>query len=38
MDVANLHLAFPDLVLSSAAEKKTAKEIWDILIKLYEVQ
>ncbi|KOM55676.1 hypothetical protein LR48_Vigan10g156800 [Vigna angularis] len=36
--VANLHLAMADSVLSSIAEKKTAKEIWDTLIKLYEVK
>lgn len=36
--VANLHLASADSVLSSVAEKKTAKEIWDVLIKLYEVK
>ena len=36
--VANLHLALADSVLSSVAEKKTAKEIWDALTKLYEVE
>lgn len=36
--VANLHLALADSVLSSVAEKKTAKGIWDVLIKLYEVK
>jgi hypothetical protein len=36
--VANLHLAMADSVLSSIAEKKSAKEIWDALIKLYEVK
>jgi len=36
--VANLHLALADSVLSSIAEKKTAKEIWDALTKLYEVK
>ena len=36
--VANLHLALADSVLSSVAEKKTTKEIWDVLIKLYEVK
>lgn len=36
--VANLHLAVADSVLSSIAEKKTAKEIWDTLIQLYEVK
>ncbi|KAF7825202.1 Retrovirus-related Pol polyprotein from transposon TNT 1-94 [Senna tora] len=35
--VANLHLALADSVLSSVAEKKTAKEIWDALVKLYEL-
>ena len=36
--VANLHLALADSVLSSVVEKKTAKEIWDALVKLYEVK
>ena len=36
--VANFHLAMADSVLSSVAEKKTAKEIWDVLTKLYEVK
>ena len=36
--VANLHLALADGVLSSVAEKKTAKEIWDTLTKLYEAK
>nr|KYP42748.1 Retrovirus-related Pol polyprotein from transposon TNT 1-94 [Cajanus cajan] len=36
--VANLHLAMADSVLSSIAEKTTAKEIWDTLVKLYEVK
>ena len=36
--VANLHLALADEVLSSIAEKKSAKEIWDMLTKLYEVK
>ncbi|KAF7838803.1 Retrovirus-related Pol polyprotein from transposon TNT 1-94 [Senna tora] len=36
--VANLHLALANSVLSSVAEKKTAKEIWDALVKLYEVK
>ena len=35
-DIANIHLALADEVLSSVAEKKTAKEIWDTLTKLYE--
>ena len=37
-DVANLHLVLADGVLSSIEEKKTAKEIWDILIKLYQAK
>ncbi|KAK0593129.1 hypothetical protein LWI29_031498 [Acer saccharum] len=36
--VANLHLALADGVLSSVAEKKMAKEIWDTLTKLYEAK
>ena len=36
--IANLHLALADGVLSSVAEKKTAKEIWDTLSKLYEAK
>lgn len=36
--VANLHLAMEDSVLSRVAENKTAEEIWDALIKLYEVK
>ena len=36
--VANLHLPLADSVLSSIAEKKTTKEIWDALTKLYEVK
>ncbi|KAK0578675.1 hypothetical protein LWI29_014246 [Acer saccharum] len=36
--VANLYLALVDGVLSSLAEKKTEKEIWDILTKLYEAK
>ena len=35
---ANLHLALADSVLSSVAEKKTAKQIWVTLVKLYEVK
>ena len=35
---ADLHLALTDRVLSSVAEKKTAKEIWDTFIKLYEAK
>ncbi|GKD94535.1 retrovirus-related pol polyprotein from transposon TNT 1-94 [Tanacetum coccineum] len=34
--VANLHLALADGVLSSIEEKKSAKEIWDHLARLYE--
>jgi hypothetical protein len=34
--IAYIHLALADEVLSSVAEKKTANEIWDTLIKLYE--
>ena len=34
--IANIHLALADEVLSSVAEKKTAKEIWETLTKLYE--
>ncbi|KAE8729592.1 putative Leucine-rich repeat protein kinase family protein [Hibiscus syriacus] len=34
--MANFHLALADEVLSSIEEKKTAKEIWDHLTKLYE--
>jgi DNA (cytosine-5)-methyltransferase 1 len=34
--IANIHLALTDEVLSSVAEKKTAKEIWETLTKLYE--
>ncbi|KAK8991373.1 hypothetical protein V6N11_062388 [Hibiscus sabdariffa] len=36
--IADLHLALADEVLSSIEEKKTAKEIWDHLTKLYEVK
>ena len=36
--IANLHLALADSVLSSVAEEKTAKKIWDALTKLYEVK
>ena len=36
--IANLHLALADSVLSSVVEKKTAKEIWDALFKLYKVK
>ena len=36
--VANLHLAIVGLVLSSIVVKKTTKEIWDSLIKLYNVK
>lgn len=34
--MANFHLTLGDNVLSSIEEKKTAKEIWDHLTKLYE--
>ena len=36
--VANLHLALADSTFTSVAKKKIAKEIWDVLIKLYEVK
>ena len=36
--IANLHLALADEILSSIEEKKTAKEIWDHLTKLYEAK
>lgn len=36
--IANLHLALADGVLSSIEEKKTAKEIWDHLARLYEAR
>ncbi|GMI76144.1 hypothetical protein HRI_001283700 [Hibiscus trionum] len=36
--IADLHLALADEVLSNIEEKKTAKEIWDHLAKLYEVK
>lgn len=36
--ISNLHLTLADSVLSSIAEKKTAKEIWDTLVTLYEVK
>jgi len=36
--IANLHLALAYAVLSSIAEKTTAKEIWDTLTSLYEVK
>ena len=36
--MANIHLALADNVLSSIEEKKTAKEIWDHLTKLYEAK
>ena len=36
--IAYLHLALADEMLSSMAEKKIAKEIWDTLTKLYEVK
>ncbi|KAK9042016.1 hypothetical protein V6N11_017099 [Hibiscus sabdariffa] len=36
--IADLHLALADEVLSSIEEKKTAKEIWDHLTKLYKAK
>ncbi|GJX19059.1 retrovirus-related pol polyprotein from transposon TNT 1-94 [Tanacetum coccineum] len=36
--IANLHLALADGVLSSIEEKKSAKEIWDHLARLYEAR
>ncbi|KAE8726848.1 hypothetical protein F3Y22_tig00005974pilonHSYRG00145 [Hibiscus syriacus] len=36
--MTNFHLALADEVLSSIEEKKTAKEIWDHLTKLYEAK
>nr|GEW52879.1 Gag-Pol polyprotein [Tanacetum cinerariifolium] len=36
--IANLHLALADGVLSSNEEKKTAKDIWDHLARLYEAR
>lgn len=36
--IADLHLALADGVLSSVAEKKTSKEIWGTLIRLYEAR
>ncbi|GJZ85213.1 hypothetical protein Tco_0650552 [Tanacetum coccineum] len=36
--IANLHLALADGVLSSIEEKKTAREIWDHLARLYEAR
>ena len=36
--IANLHLALADGVLSSVSEKRTAKEIWDTLNRLYEAK
>jgi len=36
--IANLHLALTDAILSSIAEKITAKEIWDTLTSLYKVK
>jgi len=34
--IANIHLALADEVLSSVAEKKTTKEIWNTLTKVYK--
>ena len=36
--IANLHLALADGILSNIGEKKTMKEIWDHLTKLYEAK
>ncbi|GJU97926.1 hypothetical protein Tco_1327197 [Tanacetum coccineum] len=36
--ISNLHLALADEVLSSIEEKKSAKEIWDHLARLYEAR
>ena len=36
--MADLYLGLADKVLSSIEEKKTAKEIWDALTKLYEAK
>ncbi|GJV90696.1 gag-pol polyprotein [Tanacetum coccineum] len=36
--IANLHLALADEVLSSIEEKKSAKDIWDHLARLYEAR
>ncbi|GJU28472.1 retrovirus-related pol polyprotein from transposon TNT 1-94 [Tanacetum coccineum] len=36
--IANLHLALADGVLSSIEEKKSAKDIWDHLARLYEAR
>ncbi|GJT95916.1 hypothetical protein Tco_1091434 [Tanacetum coccineum] len=36
--IANLHLALADGVLSSIEEKKTAKDIWNHLARLYEAR
>ncbi|GAA0185588.1 hypothetical protein LIER_32876 [Lithospermum erythrorhizon] len=36
--IANIHLALTDKILSSIEEKKSAKEIWDHLTKLYEAK
>ena len=36
--IANLHMALADSVLSTVAEKTTAKEIWDARTRLYETK
>ena len=36
--IANLHLTLTDMVLSSVAEEKTVRDIWNTLIKLYEAK
>ena len=38
MAVANMHLALSDSVLSGVEEKKSTKEIWDALTKLYQAK
>ncbi|GAA0174173.1 hypothetical protein LIER_27618 [Lithospermum erythrorhizon] len=36
--IADIHLALADEILSSVEEKRTVKEIWDHLAKLYEAK
>lgn len=36
--IVDIHLALVDKVLSNVEEKKTTKEIWDTLTKLYETK
>ena len=38
LDISDLHLSLSDDILSGVEEKKTAKEIWDHLTKLYEAK